>query len=41
MGSKVQNNSEILELLDWVNGDATNENNRYKMKKRFWEEDSE
>lgn len=41
MGNQVENNYEILELLDWVNGDATDENNRCKMRKRFWEKDSE
>lgn len=35
MGNKVENNFGILELLDWVNGDATNENNTYKKRKRF------
>lgn len=40
MGNKVENNFGILELLDWVNGDATNEN-IYKKNKRFWENNSE
>lgn len=38
MGSKVGSNSETLELLDQGNGDAIDENNRYKMGKEVWVE---
>lgn len=40
MGSKVDSNSETLELLDQGNGDAIDENNGYKMGKRSGEKDS-
>ena len=41
MGNKVENNSEVLELLTWVDGDATNEGNKHQMRKSFWQKDSE
>lgn len=40
MGNKAENNGEVLELLDWVTGGATNKDNK-QMKKRFWEKESE
>lgn len=41
MRNKAENNGEVLKLLDWVTGDVTNKDNKYKMKKRFWEKESE
>ena len=31
VGNKVESNSEVLELFNWVDGDATNEDNKEKV----------
>lgn len=30
MGNKVENNSEVLELLNWANGNTINEDNKHE-----------
>ena len=35
MGNEGEKNSEVRDLLGWENGDATEETNKYKMRRRF------